>query len=61
MDKDTLGIVLATLAATVIATVVWVFSWAYARGAVVEDCEKLGTFYVGEKVFECKIGEKSDG
>ena len=31
--------------------------WAMAHSEVVRECEKLGAFYVGDKVFECKRKE----
>lgn len=32
-------------------------SWGWAHQTVATECERLGSFYVGSKVFECK--EKS--
>ena len=29
--------------------------WAMAHSEVARECEKLGAFYVGDKVFECKL------
>lgn len=29
--------------------------WVFAHFAVANECEKLGGFYVGETVYECKI------
>lgn len=31
--------------------------WAIAHSEVARECEKLGAFYVGDKVFECKLKE----
>jgi len=37
------------------------FGWGFAHNAVATECERLGSFFVGEKVYECKLkntGEK---
>jgi len=60
MDKD-VGIVLVTLGAVAMLAMVWTVSWANAKGTISTECQKHGAFYVGEKVFECKIREKSNG
>lgn len=39
---------------TVIFTVV---VWEAAHWTVATECKKLGAFYVGETVFECKVRE----
>lgn len=31
----------------------WSMGWVYAHTTVAQECEKLGKFYVGKKVFEC--------
>ena len=31
--------------------------WAIAHSEIARECEKLGAFYVGNKVFECKRKE----
>ncbi len=37
------------------------FGWQAAHITVAAECEKLGGFFVGSKVYECKaIGEKHD-
>ena len=28
--------------------------WSFAHSTVAVECNRLGSFYVGEKVFECK-------
>jgi hypothetical protein len=39
-----------------VATAVLVFymGWVMAHTTVKHECQKLGAFYVGEKVYECK-------
>ena len=32
-----------------------VFGWMIAHGVVATECEKLGSFYVGDKVFHCEV------
>ena len=48
-------------AAMTIAVVLLLFLtglvWAMAHSEVARECEKLGAFYVGDKVFECKRKE----
>ena len=34
-----------------------VLVWVLARTTVASECDKLGAFYVGNKVFECKRKE----
>ena len=41
-------------AATVIFTIV---VWIVAHSTIATECRKLGAFYVGETVFECKVRE----
>lgn len=42
---------------TVVALSLTVLIWAMAHSEVARECEKLGAFYVGDKVFECKRKE----
>jgi hypothetical protein len=39
----------------------WLFGWIHAHGTVASECKKLGSFYVGEVVFECAKVEKKEG
>lgn len=43
-------------ATAVVATILAVFAlgWIFAHTTVATECERLGAFYVGQKVFECK-------
>jgi hypothetical protein len=34
------------------------FGWAFAHSTVSTECQKLQSFYIGEKVFECKLKDK---
>ena len=29
--------------------------WSSAHGTIAKECERLGAFYVGDKVYECKL------
>ena len=42
---------------TAVALALTSLVWAMAHSEVVRECEKLGAFYVGDKVFECKRKE----
>jgi hypothetical protein len=33
--------------------------WVGAHNTVARECRSIGAFYVGEKVYECKLKEKS--
>lgn len=32
--------------------------WGNGRSSAVRECERLGAFYLGDKVFECKLKGK---
>ncbi len=32
-------------------------SWAFSASTIASECQKLGAFYVGSTVYECKIKE----
>lgn len=34
--------------------VIFICGWAVAHNTVSTECERLGAFYVGETVYECK-------
>ena len=34
------------------------FGWVFAHETVAADCDRLGGFYAGTKVYECKRTEK---
>ena len=41
------------LAAIVAALIAFGVGWVYAHQVVAKECERLGGFYVGKKVFKC--------
>ncbi|RAL82759.1 hypothetical protein CSC34_5101 [Pseudomonas aeruginosa] len=38
----------------------WFGGWIHAHYTVAEECRKLGKFYVGKTVFECKAITEED-
>lgn len=50
-----------SMAMAIFAMVVFsvLFGWVIAHNTVATECQKLGSFYVNNKIFECKLkGEK---
>lgn len=47
--------IVAFLVAAVILAIGAVLGYAEAHSTVARECERLGAFYVGNKVFECKL------
>ena len=43
-----------TIMTAVLAFVFGCFIWAIAHLTVAHECETLNTFYIGNKVYECK-------
>jgi hypothetical protein len=39
----------------------FVFGWVAAHDEVAKECDKLGKFYIGDTVYECKAVSKKDG
>jgi len=37
------------------------FGWIIAHNEVAKECDKLGKFYVGDTVYECKSVPKKEG
>jgi hypothetical protein len=46
----------ALIVYSVIAIIVGI-SWAFSASTIASECQKLGAFYVGSTVYECKIKE----
>jgi len=51
--------IVAFLSAALIFSIGSVLGYASAPSTIARDCERLGAFYVGDKVFECKLKEKA--
>ena len=54
-----------SLAATlVLCGAFWLSGWYFAHTTVATECERLGKFYVGKKVYQCmkiqKTGERDE-
>lgn len=49
------------LGALIGAIVGHVYGWAHAHQAVASECEILGGFYVGDRVFRCERIKQEDG
>lgn len=47
--------------AMIACVVCWYVGWEDGHSTVASDCDRLGRFYVGQKVYECKLvkGEKA--
>ena len=50
--------IVAFLVALVITAIGAILGYAEALSTVARECERLGAFYVGNKVFECKLKSK---
>lgn len=46
------------LTAVFFAFLCWA-GWVHAHNTVAYKCDKLGIFYVNEKIYECKLKEKN--
>jgi hypothetical protein len=51
---------LSLLGAVVILAVAGLI-WTVSATTIANECEKMGVFYVGDRVFECHRKEKSGG
>lgn len=39
----------------VIFVLLYLMGWVIAHAVIASECEKLGSFYVGKSVYECKL------
>lgn len=39
----------------------WWIGWVHAHYTVADECRKLGKFYVGKTIFECKAITENEG
>lgn len=46
-----------TAALLSMAALAILIGWILAHNTVATECEKLGSFYVGDKVFKCELKE----
>ena len=52
--------IVAFLVALVITAIGVMLGYAEALSTVARECERLGAFYVGNKVFECRLKAKGE-
>ena len=50
-----------TFTNAVAAVIFAIVGWVYAHETVARECEKLGSFYVNDAVYECHRKEPQDG
>ena len=55
MMDELFAVILAAILALVFGVLV---GHSGGKGYIAADCERLGAFYVGDKVFECKVKVK---
>lgn len=39
----------------VVLAAIFALGWVTAHNEVMTECERLGTFYVGDKTFKCEV------
>jgi hypothetical protein len=54
--KDSEGLLAVALIAAL--GLILALAWALAHSTVARECERLGAFYVGDKVYECRLKER---
>ena len=42
-----------------LAVFIFLLGWMVSAGTIGWECRNVGMFYVGEKVYECKVKEKA--
>jgi hypothetical protein len=41
-----------------IAALIFLMGWGFAHNTVARECKHLGSFYVGDTVYECQVKAK---
>jgi hypothetical protein len=41
------------------ALCIFALGWIFSAAAIGKDCRTTGTFYFGDKVYDCKLKEKN--
>lgn len=54
MNDSFLSLVVGVSVTSVIAFVLFT-TWMLAETSIGKDCERLGNFYIGQKVYKCEI------
>lgn len=44
----------------IVLVCVFCFGWVHAHNSIAKECEKLGGFYIGNTVYECKAVSKKE-
>jgi hypothetical protein len=57
--KDSEGLLVCALIAAL--GLILALAWALAHSTVARECERLGAFYVGDKVYECRLKTTNQG
>ena len=52
---DVMGLLFVCIVATILFVFIGVFESERSTPNIVNSCEKAGTFFVGDKVFDCKL------
>lgn len=56
IEKETnFGIWLIGVLTASIFVITFIMGWITAHSTIARECTKLGAFYVGDKVYECKV------
>ncbi len=42
------------IAAVLLAAIIFLMGWAFAHNIVARECKSLGSFYVGNTVYDCR-------
>ena len=46
------------IVAMLVAGLIFFLGWTFAHGTVARECKSLGSFYVGDTVYECQVKTK---
>lgn len=48
------GMIAGVFAGFIVAMLIWI-GWGAAHNIIADECEKIGAFYVGATVYECRV------
>jgi hypothetical protein len=54
MNDSFLSLIIGTTIVCVIAFVLFT-TWMLSETSIGKDCERLGSFYIGHKVYKCEV------
>jgi len=59
MSSDAVGpSFLFGIVAMLVAGLIFLMGWTFAHNTVARECKSLGSFYVGDTVYECQVKTK---